>query len=265
MPLGSLASISISESNDTRRKSARVAFHGFLKRVFRRHDRSGREQAYLLQKDDIGIRLADGHGDVDEIDMLVTRMYRQRGYLIPTASAGGSRDSFRRVTLEACHRNQTVGTLTVNLDSNGLNAEDLYPEEIRRYRENGARLCEFNRLALDIEDCSKNALACLFHLGFIFAFHIYGATDLFIEVNPRHAAFYRRQLGFRMVGAEKLCRRVNAPAVLLHKRLAVLAEELLRLGGLRIPQNKPIYALSLPPWEERALLVTIRRMLAETA
>jgi hypothetical protein len=247
-----------------RRKSPRIAFHGFLKHVLRRGDRNGAGADYLLQKDDIGIRLADGHDHVDQVDMLVTRMYRSRGYLIPL-SRDGSHDSIRRVTLEACHRNRTIGTLTVNLEtSEGLNAEALYGEEIAAFRRRGARLCEFTRLALDAGDCGRGALACLFHVGFIFAYRIHHATNLFIEVNPRHAAFYRRKLGFEQIGEERICARVNAPAVLLHKQLALFAEDLTRLGGLRTPHNSSIYSLCLPPWEENDLVGTIEAMLAQS-
>ena len=262
MPISTLRALATQTAHN-RRRSPRIAFHGFLKHVLRRGERNGTGHEYLLHRDDIGIRLADGHDHVDQVGMLVTRMYRSRGYLIPVSDAGAD-DSIRRVTLEACQSNRTVGTLTVNLGSSeGLHAETLYGEEIAEFRRRGARLCEFTRLALDADDCGKNALACLFHLGFIFAYRIHHASDLFIEVNPRHALFYRRKLGFRQVGEEKLCPRVNAPAVLLHKPLAVFADELSRLGGLHTPQNKSFYALCLPPWEENDLVRTIQATLAQ--
>ena len=40
-------------------------------------------------------------------------------------------------------------------------------------------------------------------------------TDILVEVNPRHATFYRKVFGFVVAGAETICPRVNAPAVLL--------------------------------------------------
>ena len=125
-------------------------------------------------------------------------------------------------------------------------------------------MCEFTRLALDADDCGRNALACLFHIGFIFAFRIHRATDLFIEVNPRHALFYRRKLGFEVIGEEKICRRVNAPAVLLHKELESFSEDLLRYRGRQAPGSKSLYALCLPSWQEAELVDSIERMLAES-
>lgn len=262
MPIPTLRALATTPAYN-RRKSPRIAFHGFLKHVLTRHAGNGSRHNYLLQKDDIGIRLADGHDNVDQVGMLVTRMYRQRGYLVPATEAGC--DSIRRVTLEACYKNQTVGTMTVHLGTNeALHAEALYGGEIGALRRRGARLCEFTRLALDAEECGREALACLFHLGFIFAYRIHGATDLLIEVNPRHALFYRRKLGFTRIGEEKVCPRVNAPAVLLHKPLAVFADELARLGGVRTPENKSFYAMCLPRNEEDDLVRTIQAMLAET-
>lgn len=263
MPISTLRALAI-EPIHNRRKSSRIAFHGFLKHVLRRRDDKGRRHDYLLQKDDIGIRLADGHDNVDHVGMLVTRMYRQRGYLTPVSEID-PRDSLRRVTLEACHRNHTIGTLSVNFGTNeGLSAEDLYRDEISPFRHKGARLCEFTRLALDANDCSKDALAYLFHLGVIFAYRIHHASDLFIEVNPRHALFYRRKLGFALVGEEKICPRVNAPAVLMHKPLAEIADAIVRFGGLRTPQNKSFYANFLPPWEEEDLVRAIEGRLTES-
>jgi hypothetical protein len=48
---------------------------------------------------------------------------------------------------------------------------------------------------------------------------IHGVTDAFIEVNPRHATYYKRLYGFETAGSPRTCPRVNAPAVLLRLRL----------------------------------------------
>jgi hypothetical protein len=247
-----------------RRKSSRIAFHASLKHVLPRRGRSGARHDFLLQRDDIGIRLADGHDNIDQVGMLVTRMYRSRGYLVPVSEKSPS-DWIRRVTLEACYKNRTVGTLTVNLGTReGLQAEVLYGEEIVEFRRSGARPCEFTRLALDAEECSMEALACLFHLGYIFAYRIHRASDVFVEVNPRHSLFYRRKLGFAQIGTQKTCPRVNAPAILLHKRLDAVAADLARFGGQRTAENRSFYALGLSPAEENDLVHTINAMLAES-
>ena len=240
-----------------------------LQRWVRNRKDQKAEESYIVQKSDFGIRVADLHARIDRVEMLVTRMYRQRGY--DTQIRGALSDSefegtnLKRVTLEACRNNRTVGTITVGLDGpEGLNAEDLYAAEIAPYRARGARVCEFNRLALDVEECGKDALGYLFHLAVIFAYRIHRATDLFIEVNPRHAAFYRRKLGFSVIGGTKTCRRVNAPAILLHQSLRSISEQIVRHGGFKIRENKSFYSFFMPPWEESELVAEIRSMLVQT-
>jgi hypothetical protein len=58
-----------------------------------------------------------------------------------------------------------------------------------------------------------------------------GHTDVVIEVNPRHVAFYKRMLGFKEFGPERLCSRVNAPAVLLRLELEYVDQQIELLGG----------------------------------
>ena len=225
------------------------------------------EESYIVQKSDFGIRVADMHARIDHVEMLVTRMYRQRGYVTQSSTADPDAEgtNLKRVTLEACRNNRTVGTITVGLDGpDGLNAEDLYAKEIAPFRQHGARVCEFNRLALDVEECGKDALGYLFHLAVVFAYRIHRATDLFIEVNPRHAVFYRRKLGFSVVGGEKICRRVNAPAILLHQELRSISEQVVRHGGFKMRENKSFYSFFMPPWEEKELIEEVRTMLART-
>jgi hypothetical protein len=235
---------------------------GLLQHVLKRREPVVQDDSRLLHKDDVSIRVAARDEDVDAVGMLVMRMYRSRGYLIP-APGGNTDEGPRRVTLEAASKGATVGTLSIGLDGpRGLQADALYRREIGAFRASGARVCEFTRLALDADDCGRDALAALFHIGFIFAYRIHRATDLFIEVNPRHALFYRRKLGFEIAGEQKLCPRVNAPAVLLHKRLRTFADELMRWGGLRVPANKTFYALCLTPWEENEVVDAIRAMAA---
>ena len=55
------------------------------------------------------------------------------------------------------------------------------------------------------------------------------ATDVVIEVNPRHVRYYQRAFGFRAFGAERRCERVGAPARLLHLNL-VAADSASRPG-----------------------------------
>jgi len=220
---------------------------------------------WILRTNDVGIRLIDVGKPTEHVDKLVAKMYQQRGYKTGSSTTTSNEvlEHPRRITLEACRDNKTVGTITVALDGpGGLNAEELHPDEIRPYRRPGASLCEFTRLALDMDRCGKEALGRLYHLAVIFAYRIHDATDLFIEVNPRHSLFYRRKLGFEVIGKEKICQRVNAPALLLHQRLSSISEQIIRYGGLRIHQNKSFYAFFMPPWEETELLAELKTRLS---
>lgn len=206
---------------------------------------------YLLHKDGIGIRILDTARESERIDRLVSRRYRQRGY----ECSPRARDDRNRITLVACLGRRNVGTLTVNLDGPaGMDAEALFGNELAPFREAGARLCEFTRLALEIQDRERDALAYLFHSAFILAHRIHRASDLFIEVNPRHVPFYKRQLRFEVVSEQRLCQRVNAPALLMHKSLRETSDDLMRLGGIKAYRNRSFYASFLLPWEEKEVI-----------
>lgn len=208
----------------------------------------------LIAKRDFTIRIVEQRR-THCVDRLVTRMYRSRGYAVDDTAPGRTASGGSAVTLAALRGNTTVGTLSVNVSEGwALNAEVLYEKEIAPYRALGRRVCEFTRLAMQMNESSKEALAALFHAGYIFGHHVLRANDLFIEVHPRHAPFYLRKLGFARVGDERVCPRVDAPALLLHKDLEDGAQELSRLGGLRTPSNRTFYAFMLTPAEESMVL-----------
>src|SRR5213076_1695759 len=73
---------------------------------------------------------------------------------------------------------------------------------------------------------TKRVLAGLFHTAYLYASKLCGYTHAVIEVNPRHVAFYGKELGFNPIGTERLNTRVNAPAVLLALRSSRLPRDL---------------------------------------
>jgi hypothetical protein len=81
-------------------------------------------------------------------------------------------------------------------------------------------------------------LASLFHVAYIYAIRMMGFDSLEIEVNPRHVQSYERMLGFKVVGQERINRRVNAPAVLLCLDFEHAREQIARVGGQ--PQCSPL-------------------------
>lgn len=173
------------------------------------------------------IRLAHSTERVNTASMLVQRKYAGRGYTTSTFQKAPE-----RITLMAFHEDKVIGTLTLGLDSpKGLLVEDLYKAEILALRESGRKVCELTKLAVDQTHGSKHVLASLFHIAYIYGRVMQGYTDVVIEVNPRHMAFYKRMLGFVELGAERMCSRVNAPAVLLKLDLNYVDQQIEILGG----------------------------------
>lgn len=160
-------------------------------------------------------RTAQQHG---LSNMLVRRMYAWRGYA--TESIGYRLDDPNRITLAAWHLDEVVATLTLGRDSReGLLADALYAPELSSLRHPDRVVCEVSRLAVDPDFSSRELLTALFRTAFQHGKAHFAASDAVIEVNPRHACYYQRRMGFRLIGEERQCRRVNAPAVLLHQEL----------------------------------------------
>ncbi|MBT9521321.1 MAG: hypothetical protein IV101_10545 [Dechloromonas sp.] len=152
---------------------------------------------------------------------LVRRMYAWRGYR--TSPARQLIEDPNHATLGAWMEGELVATLTTSRDSSaGLLADNLYAEELAGLRKPSRVLCEVTRLAVDVDSHDPELLKSLFRSSYQYARAIFGVTDAVIEVNPRHAAYYRREFGFSQIGSVRTCPRVNAPAVLLHRPLGNL-------------------------------------------
>ena len=122
-------------------------------------------------------------------------------------------------------------------------------------RSQGRRLCEFTKLAVDGEIKSKQVLAALFHIAFIFSFDIQNFTDLLIEVNPRHVKYYQRMLGFVSWAETRINTRVNAPAVLLRLKLDYVRDQISRFGGKPelSSSEKSLYPFAFSQGEEAGI------------
>ena len=161
--------------------------------------------------------------------MLINKMYARRGYDTGFLSAN---EQPNRITLVASDDDETLGTLSLGLDSEtGLLVDEMYRDEVDAVRAQGRSVCEVTKLAIDQQQGSKRVLASLFHIAYIYARILNQVTDVFIEVNPRHAPFYRRMLKFKQCGEVRVCPRVNAPAVLLRLELDFMDEQIRTLGG----------------------------------
>jgi len=195
---------------------------------------------------------------------LVGRRYAERGYRfpaqvpaqIPCPSPGGN-----LVTVNAGDQHSTLGTLTVRFDSaQGLQADEVFRLEIEALRKAGRKVCEFTKLALEGELPSQQILAALFHMAYIHAHLLRGFDILAVEVNPRHAAYYRRMLGFKVCSPERVNLRVQAPAVLLCVEFEHIRAQIARFGGRPelAGQVRTLYPMAFTAQEEARLVHQLR-------
>ena len=161
-------------------------------------------------------------------DALVRRRFAWRGYNTDALAHGA--DQTDRMTLAAWLYDEPIATLTLVPDSaEGFQTDTLYAKELARLRRPGRMLCEVSRLAVDPDFSCPRLLHALFASAFEHGRHRYAASDVVIGVNPRHAAYYQRRMGFRQIGACRHYPRVDAPVVLLHQTLVeMLASPALR-------------------------------------
>ena len=187
------------------------------------------------------VAVARSPEDIEAANHLVRKRYAWRGYEVettPDACADRTRQRFEQeITFVAANHEATIGTVTLGLDGPfGLLAEETHGDVIDTARTSGRRVCELTRLAVAESVDSKSVLASLFGLAYAAGRSIHDVTDVFIEVNPRHVVYYSRILGFVVAAGERLCERVRAPSVLLHLEIEVLAERLMMLTDLAMPQ-----------------------------
>ena len=222
---------------------------------------SSQYEDVIVNQDSYGIRLTDTADGRNSASMLINKMYAWRGY----AGKHQLTDDPNRITLTATDKGDVVGTLTIGIDSPiGLMADQIFKEELDGYRNRGARLCEFTKLAFDPSVRSKTSLANLFHLAVIYARDLHHCTDIFIEVNPRHRRFYERMLGFQQEGEMKVNQRVDAPAYLMRISLDYATDQIQKFGGTfdadGTTSERSFYPYFFSPREERGIVNRLLRM-----
>ncbi|MGI4848588.1 MAG: N-acyl amino acid synthase FeeM domain-containing protein [Janthinobacterium lividum] len=141
---------------------------------------------------------------------LVAYRYGQEGYGQPELPTGDN--SHTLVVLSGA---ALVGTLTVTIDDGtGLLADEAYRQYLDDRRAVKGLCAEITKFAFVESPKSRGAHDVLYRLASdIMAQH--GCTDLFIEVNPKQAKYYKERLRFWQVGEVTVSDRVNAPARLL--------------------------------------------------
>ena len=167
----------------------------------------------------IQVQIASTNADLAWADQFVAQRYLWRGYSNIEQEDGREKSSANQgdsVTLLASRNDTRVGTITVGMDGHTrlVLGED-NGQTINRLRQMGRRVGEFIRLAVYDDVDAGRVLYHLFRAAYDLIRIVYEATDILIEVNPRHARFYQRVLGFTVAAGERMCARVNAPAILL--------------------------------------------------
>lgn len=163
---------------------------------------------------------------------LVRQRYSWRGYVTESLAHDSLTDSRPSSTLIAVRSGTVVGTITLGFDGDdGLWLDHTYPEEIGEARRRGRNICELTRLAVTPHSDSRRVLSAMFGLAYRIGRVERGISDLYIEVNPRHAPVYRKLFGFAAASELRVCGRVKALAVLLHLDLERLDGRVAAYGG----------------------------------
>ena len=172
----------------------------------------------------IAVTRARTQADLRAVALLLQSLYAARGYLVDRLDANLESD----LILLATAGEEPLGTLTLRCDGpRGLRADETYGEKLNAARAQGRRMCELGRFAVTRTAHSSAVIEALFDEVHRIVRDRRGIDDVFIEVNPRHAAFYRHKFGFCVAAEERQCARVLAPSVLL--RLEVAAFEARRM------------------------------------
>ena len=173
------------------------------------------------------IRLAGSNPErQNSATVLVEKMYGSRGYESQSnfMDSQSGDDALAMTALVYGNHGEPVGTATLRFDGpGGLLADELYGPELQALRKDGRRLVEYSKFAIDRGYAdSRKIVASLMNVFYTSA-TARGYTDALIEVNPRHVGYYVNRANFECIGEERICPRVNAPAVLLRLDYALVA------------------------------------------
>ncbi|MCK6472081.1 MAG: hypothetical protein L6R28_10075 [Planctomycetes bacterium] len=165
-------------------------------------------------------------------------LYRAKGYVGELAEgrlvAPWDRAPDTLTLLAGDDHGDAVATVSLVFDAaNGLPCDAVFGDVLAELRAKNRRIVEVTRLAIgEAHLCSRQLLVRLFNWIYIHARRVRRCDDFVIEVNPRHVSYYRRLLGFEVLGEARPCPRVlGAPAVLLRLDLAYPEGEVQRVGG----------------------------------
>ncbi|OIQ80793.1 hypothetical protein GALL_374430 [mine drainage metagenome] len=211
-----------------------------------------------FENESFKIRLVSNNERRKSAVLLVEKLYGSRGYKASNEAAAPEEKPDRITLLVNNKENRPVGTITLGPDGPmGLMADELYKDELDAMRAKpGVRLLELTKLAMDRHSGNvREVLAHLFNIVYIYT-KVLECNWMVIEVNPRHVGFYESSLGFKVLGAERICPRVNAPAVLLGLDLKYMAEQIKKFSSNKNVREagKSLYRYSLSKKDELGLV-----------
>jgi hypothetical protein len=191
-------------------------------------------------------------------NVLVEKLYSSRGYDVSSQAAPTNEKIYRRTLLVYNNDDLPIGTLTMTPDGeHGLLANVLYQQELDVLRKDSRiKLLEITKFAMDRHrGNSKKVLAGLLGIAYISA-KLMGSNWMVMEVNPHHVGFYQTILGFKVIGPERTCPRVNAPAVLLGLDLSYMREQIVLFRGNKndTAAGKSLYRYFMSAQEEADII-----------
>jgi hypothetical protein len=199
---------------------------------------------------------------------LGARLYRRMGY-VPAegqerlvSSFDDHPDTLILLITDEDGRAAATATIVYDNETDGLPLDDIYQAEADKLRAHGRRLAEYVRLAVDdsVRGC-REVLVHLFSFGTIYSWLVMDYDDFVITVNPRHAPYYQRLLGFETVGEVKTCPKVqNAPAVLLRLSREYMERRISESGGrlTRERADRSLYPFFYAPEAEPFIAAFLR-------
>jgi len=199
------------------------------------------------------LRFAQHDEVFNHASMLVQKRYAWRGF--PKAHL---KKYPNRITILSYQEERIVGTVTVGYDSEeGLMGDEIYKPEIDALRAQGKRVGELSKLAIDENIGSKQLLASLIHIAYLYGV-IHECTDAIIEIVPRHKAFYERMLGFKQIGEERMNNRVHFPVLLMHLDLDYMRQKIEALGGKgKAARDRSLYPYFFSAHDQEGILARL--------
>lgn len=212
------------------------------------HEKKLSEKAFKL-------RFAQQDEVFNSASLLVQKRYEWRG--MPKAQLAKHPN---RITILSFHQEKIVGTVTVGYDSKeGLLADQMFKPELDALRAQGKHIGELSKLAIDENIGSKQLLASLIHVAYLYGV-IHKCTDAIFDIVPHHKAFYEKMLGLVQIGEEVISKRVHVPVMLMHLDLEYMRQKIEEFGGKgKTVKERSLYPYFFSPKDQEGILARLLR------